>query len=74
MQNSVNSRLGETIHNYRVVAQYKDEVILAEAITPTNPDRAVVWHLDYKGEPYSGSYFCDLLSAQKEFAIRAFRW
>lgn len=74
MQNSVKSKLGEIIHGYKVVAQYKNNVILAEAVTPTLLTKAVVWHLDYRGEPYNGSYFCNLLSAQKEFAKRAFRW
>ena len=74
MSNSVTSRLGDVINGYVVVTQYKDEVILAEAINPENPDKAVVWRLDYEGEPYSGGYFSNLLSAQKEFSKRAFGW
>ena len=67
-------RIGDVIHGYEVVAQYKDEVILAEAVNPENPDKAVVWRLDYEKEPYSGGYFSNLLSAQKEFSKRAFGW
>ena len=74
MPDSVNSKLGEIIHGYKVTAQFEDKVVLAEAVTPTNPTRAVVWRLDYYGEPYSGGYFDNLLSAQHEFAARAFGW
>ena len=72
MPDSVKSKIGEIIHGYKVTAQYKDEIILAEAVTLTNPDRAVVWRLDYQGEPYSGGYFDNVLSAQREFIKRAF--
>ena len=74
MPNSITSRLGDIINGYVVVTQYKDEVILAEAVNPENPDKAVVWRLDYCGEPYGGGYFDNLLSAQHEFAMRAFGW
>lgn len=74
MSDSVKSKLGETIHGYVVTAQYKDKVILAEAVNTTNPNKAVVWHLDYQGDPYNGSYFDNLLAAQYEFASRAYGW
>lgn len=74
MPDSVNSKLCETINDFVVTAQYKDKVILAEATTSAYLTKAVVWNLDYYGNPYNGSYFNNLLSAQHEFATRAFGW
>ena len=34
-------------------------------------EMAVVWSLDNDGDTYSGSYFCNFSSAQKEFFARA---
>ncbi len=70
----VNSRLGDNINGYIVVAQYKDRVVLAIATKPNNPNKAVVWYLDYQGEPHTGDYFFNLKSAYHEFVNRAFGW
>ena len=76
MQDSVKilSRLGDEIAGYVVIAQYKERVILAQAINPKNPCKAVVWYLDYQGEPHTGDYYIDLKSAYHEFINRAFGW
>lgn len=76
MQNGVKirSRLGDKIAGYVVIAQYKDKVILAIATEPNNPNKAVVWYLDYQGEPHTGDYYLNIESAYHEFVSRAFGW
>lgn len=70
----IRSRLGDEINGYVVIAQYKERVILAQAINPENHFKAVVWYLDYQGEPCTGDYYMDLKSAYHEFISRAFGW
>ncbi|MEE0858294.1 MAG: hypothetical protein U0M12_02355 [Acutalibacteraceae bacterium] len=76
MQDSlkIRSRLGDNINGYVVIAQHKDRVVLAIATEPNNPNKAVVWYLDYQGEPHTGNYYVDLQSAYHEFISRAFGW
>ena len=61
----IRSRLGDNISGYSV---------LALAINPKNPDKAVVWYLDCNGEPHTGDYFVNVQSAYHEFVSRAFGW
>lgn len=70
----IRSRLGDNIHGYVVVAQYKDRVVLAIATESNNPSKAVVWYLDYQGEPHTGDYYLNIESAYHEFISRAFGW
>lgn len=72
MSNSVTSRLGDIIQGYLVIAQYKDAVILAVNTNPLDTDKAVVWYLDYQGEPRTGDYHLSIESAQEDFVARAF--
>lgn len=70
----IRSRLGDNISGYQVVAQYKEEVILAVAVNPNSPCKAVVWYLDCNCEPHTGDYYVSMESAYHEFISRAFGW
>lgn len=72
MSDSVISRLGDIIQGYLVIAQYKDKVVLAVNTNPQGTDKAIVWYLDYQGEPHTGNYYTDIRAAQTEFIQRAF--
>lgn len=71
MQDSIKSRIGEINHGYTIVAQYLNKVVLAISDNRSIAEMAVVWFLDDDGDTYSGSYFCNFASAQKEFFARA---
>jgi len=68
----VKVRLGDIIHGYKVITQHEDSVILAVNTNPDAVDKAVVWYLDYQGEPHTGDYYLNVEAAQEEFVSRAF--
>lgn len=59
---------------HKVLANYKNSIILACHQNPEAPEPWVTWHLNGAGERYSGSYFADQESAERYFAYLCFEW
>ena len=62
--------IGKKIRRYRIISNTNNRVVLAHNPNACQP--WVVWWLDGDGEPYSGSYFHDRVSAVNEFISRSF--
>lgn len=62
------------IEGYQVLANYKNEFILAQALNLKNPEPWVVWNLDNDGVPYGGNHCASPKSAQVCFVERCFPW
>ncbi len=58
--------------HHKVLANYKNEHILAESVVSNAAEPFVVWNISGDGEPYGGSYFADPEMAQQEFCERCF--
>lgn len=58
------------IRNYTIISNTNNRVVLAH--NPRAFEPWVVWWLDIYGDPYSGSYFHDRVSAVNEFISRSF--
>jgi hypothetical protein len=61
----------EIIEGYVLLANYRNQYVLAESTNPQNPERFVVWALDKDGAPHTGSYRSTLAAAVKVFYERA---
>lgn len=63
------NRIGDKIHSYTIIAQYKDRVVLATS--QTAPEKVVVWSLDWQGDTCNGHYCNSLQQGMKEFTTRS---
>lgn len=59
---------------HKVLANYKNSIILACHQNLEAPEPWVTWHLNGDGERYSGSYFDNQESAERYFAYLCFEW
>ena len=58
--------------SHRVLANYRNQHVLAQALNAKSPEPFVVWTLDGDGDPHTGSYCVDMLSAEQKFRERCF--
>lgn len=59
---------------HKVLANYKNSIILACHQNLEAPEPWVTWHLNGDGERYSGSYFDNQESAERYFAYLCYDW
>lgn len=62
------------LNGHVVLANYRDQYVLAQSLNHKSPEPFVVWDLNVDGEPYNGSYCTSLETAQMKFVERCFPW
>jgi hypothetical protein len=68
-------QIGSILSNgYKVLANYKNKVVLAQHPNKEVPEPFAVWHLSPAGDTWGGHYSSDPETAEKWFARLCFDW